>query len=58
MNLHIQRAGRAFQVLWSQYSNWHYDAALMQGNGSLRRWFLLTKTKALIKHDSILRSEA
>ncbi|NWC24053.1 hypothetical protein HX787_20345 [Pseudomonas tolaasii] len=53
----LNGAGRALWVLWEQYRYW---GLLAQGSSKQLqgRWNIATKTKALIKHDRILRGEA
>jgi hypothetical protein len=54
---HMSRTGRALRVLWDHFRNWELFAT---GTSApiLDRWYIATKTKALIKHDRILRGEA
>ncbi len=54
---HLFRAGKALSVLWSQYRTWEL---FTKGSKAelVARWHIASKTKALIKHDRILRGEA
>ncbi|WP_238936618.1 hypothetical protein, partial [Pseudomonas typographi] len=57
MTNHIERTGRALQVLWDHFRNWELFATGTRAP-ILDRWYIATKTKALIKHDRILRGAA
>ncbi|WP_199884924.1 hypothetical protein [Pseudomonas bohemica] len=53
MNNYIERTGRALNVLWAQYNSCRYIAN--SKTGEVRRLAMKLKTKALIKHDRIMR---
>lgn len=55
MNEQILRAGRALEVLWSQF----HSVRIIENTGQswVKRYVLSLKVKALIKHDRILRGE-
>lgn len=58
MSKHIEITGRALAVLWRQFREWEHTIAWIAGNGTMKRWHIASKSKALIKHDRILRGDA
>lgn len=58
MSDHIKRVGRALAILWRQFREWEHTTAWIAGNGTMKRWHIASKCKALIKHDRVMRGEA
>ncbi|MBX9404764.1 hypothetical protein K5E40_03625 [Pseudomonas baetica] len=55
MNEQMLRTGKALEVLWAQFHSARVVANTKQS--WVKRFVLSLKTKALIKHDRILRGE-
>ncbi len=56
MNDHIERTGRALDVLWTQFNACRFIAK--SKSSAFKKFALKLKTEALIEHDRILRGDA
>jgi len=57
MKAHIDRVGPALAVLWRQFREWEHTIIWISANGTMKRWHIASKCKALIKHDRIVRGD-
>lgn len=57
MSQHIEITGRALAVLWRQFREWDSTIPWNSKNGTMKRWHIASKCKALIKHDRVLRGD-
>lgn len=51
------KVAKALSVLWCHFRSWEWTTSLICKSGTMKRWNLATKCRALIKHDRILRGE-
>lgn len=57
MITHMERTGRALAILWRQFREWENTMPWISGNGTMKRWHIASKCKALIKHDRVMRGD-
>lgn len=55
MSHHIEKTGRALGVLWRQFKDWESTMPWIAKNGTMKRWHISSKCKALIRYDRIMR---